>query len=142
MLTIVKYSINWCMNILYICRKRSRRTYAKLLIVVISRDGTIRTFFERYFIYLFLERGKGGRKRGRETSICGCLSRGPHWGPGLQPRHVPWLGIELVTLWFTARAQSTELYQPGRLELLMFFLLKNFTSIYVIFVTRQNYKDI
>ena len=25
------------------------------------------------FIYLFLERGKGGRKKGRETSMCGCL---------------------------------------------------------------------
>ena len=34
--------------------------------------------------------------------MCGCLLRGPHWGPGLQPRHVPWLGIELVTLWFIA----------------------------------------
>ena len=33
--------------------------------------------------------------------MCGCLSRTPYWGPGLQPRHVPWLGIELVTLWFT-----------------------------------------
>ena len=25
----------------------------------------------------------------------------PNWGPGPQPRHVPWLGIEPVTLWFT-----------------------------------------
>ena len=32
------------------------------------------------FIYLFLERGKGGRKRRRETSMCGCLSLGPHRG--------------------------------------------------------------
>ena len=35
--------------------------------------------------------------------MCGCLSCGPYWGPGLQPRHVPWLGIEPVTLWFTGR---------------------------------------
>ena len=41
------------------------------------------------------------------------LSCGPHWGPGPQPRHVPWLGSEPVTLWFTAHAQSTELHQPG-----------------------------
>ena len=27
----------------------------------------------------------------------------PNWGPGLQPRHRPWLGIEPVTLWFTGR---------------------------------------
>ena len=45
--------------------------------------------------------------------MCGCLSCGPHWGPGLQPRHVPQLGIEPATLWFAARAQSTELHQPG-----------------------------
>ena len=30
-----------------------------------------------------------GRKRGRETSMCGCLSHTSHQGPGLQPRHVP-----------------------------------------------------
>ena len=28
----------------------------------------------------------------RETSVCGCLSRGPHRGPDPQARHV--LGIE------------------------------------------------
>ena len=31
------------------------------------------------FIYLFLE-GKGERKRGRETSVCGCLSKWPPLG--------------------------------------------------------------
>ena len=44
--------------------------------------------------------GKGERKRGRETSRCGCLSCTPNWGPGPQPRHVPWLEIKLATLWF------------------------------------------
>ena len=53
-------------------------------------------------ILFFLE-GKGVRQRGKETSVCGCLSNTPHWGPGLQPRHVPWLGIEPVTLWFTGQ---------------------------------------
>ena len=33
--------------------------------------------------------------------MCGCLSCTPHWAPGPQPRHVPWMGIKLVTLWFT-----------------------------------------
>ena len=33
--------------------------------------------------------------------MCGCLSCIPYWGPGLQPRRVPWLGIEPATLWFT-----------------------------------------
>ena len=39
------------------------------------------------FIYL-LER-RESRKRRRETSMCGWLSRAPYWGAGLQPRHVP-----------------------------------------------------
>ena len=69
--------------------------------------------FFKDFIYLFLERGKGGRKRGRETSMCGCLSDDPHWGPGLQPRYMPSLGINPATLWFAAHAESTELHQPG-----------------------------
>ena len=38
---------------------------------------------------LLLREGKGGRKKGRETSMCGCLPCAPYWGPGLQPRHVP-----------------------------------------------------
>ena len=54
---------------------------------VLSDD---RNFLKR-FIYLltFRTEGKGGRKRRRETSMCGCLSRAPNWGPGSQPRHVP-----------------------------------------------------
>ena len=35
--------------------------------------------------------------------MCGCLSRAPYWGPGLKPRHVPWLGIKPATLCFTGR---------------------------------------
>ena len=53
-------------------------------------------FFKILFI-LFLDRG---RKRRRERSVCGCLSHAPYWGPGPQPRYVPWLGIEPGTLWF------------------------------------------
>ena len=33
--------------------------------------------------------------------MCGRLLSTPYWGPGPQPRHVPWLGIELATLWLT-----------------------------------------
>ena len=33
--------------------------------------------------------------------MCDCLLHTPYWGPGLQPRHVPQLGIKLETLWFT-----------------------------------------
>ena len=27
----------------------------------------------------------------------------PNWGPGPQPRHVPWLGIQPANLWFTGQ---------------------------------------
>ena len=55
-------------------------------------------FFLRFYLFNFRE-GKGKRRRRkREMSMCGCLSCAPYWGPGLQPRHVPWLGIELVTI--------------------------------------------
>ena len=39
--------------------------------------------------------------RGREASMCCCLSHSPFRAPGLQPRHMPWPGTELATLWRT-----------------------------------------
>ena len=60
----------------------------------------IYVFLKILFIYFYRE-GKGGRKRGRETTKCGCLLHAPCWGPGLQPRLMPWLGIEPRILWFT-----------------------------------------
>ena len=60
--------------------------------------------------FLFIFRGEG-RKRGRETSVCGCLTHPtgmcPDWDSNRQP-----FGLQ-------ARAQSTEPYQPGPI----FFLL-------------------
>ena len=35
--------------------------------------------FKRFYLCIFRE-GKGGRKRGRETSMRGCLSCTPYWG--------------------------------------------------------------
>ena len=35
--------------------------------------------------------------------MCGCLSCAPYWGLGPNTRHVPWLGIKPVTLWFTGQ---------------------------------------
>ena len=34
--------------------------------------------FKRFYLFIFREE-KGGRKRGRETSMCGCLSHAPYW---------------------------------------------------------------
>ena len=52
--------------------------------------GDIENFFLffRFYFFIFREK-KGGRKRGKEISVCGCLSRDPHWAPSQQPRHVP-----------------------------------------------------
>ena len=44
--------------------------------------------FKISFIYFWRE-GKEGRKRGRETKMCGCFSCGPHWGPGWHPGMCP-----------------------------------------------------
>ena len=79
--------------------------------------------FLKIFKLIFRE-GKGGRKRGRETSMCGYLSSGPYWGPGPQPRHVPWLGIEPLPFGSQSSAQSTEPHQPG---LFVCFFLRTYT---------------
>ena len=69
----------------------------------------------RFYLFIFRERGRD-RERGREISMCGCLSCALHWGPDLQPRLVPCLGIELVTPWFTAHACSIHWAIPARAE--------------------------
>ena len=64
------------------------------------------------FIY-FLEMGREGGREG-EKHQCVVASCVPlHWGPGPQPRPVPWLGIKLATLWFTDWHSTTEPHQPG-----------------------------
>ena len=45
------------------------------------------SFFLSEILFIYFREGKGEGKKGRETSLCGCLSRAPHWGPR-QPRHV------------------------------------------------------
>ena len=59
--------------------------------------------------------------------MCGCVSRAPYGGPGSQPRHVPWLGIKPVTLWFAYPCSITELHQPW---LVCSFLLLSSDSLY------------
>ena len=55
--------------------------------------------FFKDFIYLFFREGKGGKKKGRETSMCGCLLCAPPTGDQAgNPDVCPRLGIELVTL--------------------------------------------
>ena len=71
-------------------------------------------FFLFKILFIFREGGTEG-ERGRETSMCGCHSCTPYWGPGPQPRNVPWLGIELATLWFTG-CHSVHQATPARAE--------------------------
>ena len=52
-------------------------------------DSTLGLFLKRFYSFVFEREGKGGGRRGRETSVCGCLLCATYWRPGLQPRHVP-----------------------------------------------------
>ena len=61
--------------------------------------------FKRFYLFIFREE-KEGRKGGRETSMCGCLLSALYWGPGLQPWHVPWLGIKLATFCFICQSST------------------------------------
>ena len=99
---------NWCAGPVHAAPLVLWASYTKaelnslLLSIVISEPESFCFFLRNFVIYLIIFReGKGGRKRGRETSICGCLSHAPYWVPGLQPRYVPWLGIEPATIWFS-----------------------------------------
>ena len=72
-----------------------------------------------YFLfYLFLE-GKGGRK-GRETSMCGCLTSAPYsaHNPGMRP---DW-ELNWRPFGSQAGAQSTEPHQPSEILILNKFL--------------------
>ena len=60
------------------------------------------TFIYLFFKVLYIFREGERKDKEREGNMmcekhqCGCLSHTPNWGPGLQPRLVPWLGIELA----------------------------------------------
>ena len=80
--------------------------------------------FFKDFIYLFLHRGEGWEKQREKISMCGCLLHAPYWGPGLNPRHVPWLGIELATLGFAGQ-HSIHWATPARAIWLKFIMSWN-----------------
>ena len=69
-------------------------------------------------LFIYIQRDEKGEREGekhpcvRETSIA-WLSHTPNWGPGPQPRHVPWWGIKLVTFWFTGQ-HATHWATPAR----------------------------
>ena len=76
--------------------------------VLISQETSLQPFFPKFlifkrdFIYLFLERREGREKEmERNIDVWLPLAR-PLLGTWPQPRHVPCLGIEPVTLWFSS----------------------------------------
>ena len=89
--------------------------------------------------YLFILRDKG-KEGERERNIdvweihLGCFSHSLSWGPGPQPRHVPWQGIKPATFWFAGR-HSIHWATPARASLIFriqiipfwFFLLFSMT---------------
>ena len=54
------------------------------------------TFLKILLVHFLRQEGKGGRK-----TLIHCLSHAANWGPGLQHKHVPWLGTEPATFQFT-----------------------------------------
>ena len=80
--------------------------------------------FSFLIVYLFIFREQG-REEEREGEIHQCVVAScvpPTWGPGPQPRHVSWLGIEPVTLWFTGRRHSIHWATPPRAGKCFWFL--------------------
>ena len=68
-----------------------------------------KVFILRFYLFIFRERGREGERKG-EKNQCVVASHAPHTGdlahnPGMcpQPRHVPWLGIKLATLWLAGQ---------------------------------------
>ena len=57
--------------------------------------------------------------------MCGCFSPAPWGEPALKPRHVPWVGIELESLWFTGQHSSHWAMPAGA----AFFFLAEFLPL-------------
>ena len=75
---------------------------------------------KKFYLFIFRKMGREGEKHWcvRDTST-GCLSHTPNQGPGLQPRHVHWLGIEPATLWFSGWC-SIHWVTPARAEWVLY----------------------
>ena len=71
-------------------------------------------FLKILFIYFYTE-GKGGRKRGRETSMCGCLSHTATGGLPHNPAMCPDRESNQWPFGLQSSTQSTEPHQPGHI---------------------------
>ena len=87
-------------SVLCFLKVRGRLKSFHLKILEIVKE--VGTFFFKDFV-LFLDRGEGRwKEEERNISVWFPLVCSP-LGTWLQPRHVPWLGIEPATLWFMVR---------------------------------------
>ena len=80
---------------------------------IIFRNLTSNNYFIYFFKFNFRE-GKGGRNRGKKTSVCSCLSLAPYrgQGPTTQACALDWESNQLP-FGLQASTQSTEPHQPG-----------------------------
>ena len=94
-----------------------RLALALLFFSLCTLPGHLFFFFFKIFIYLFLERGKGGRKRGKHQCVretpASCLSHAPNWGPGPNPGMCPDWESNLRPFTLQDETQPTELHQSG-----------------------------
>ena len=74
--------------------------------------------FKKILFIYFRQRGKEGEREGEKHQRVVASHTFPPLGtwPGPQPRHVPWLGIEPATLWFTGQ-HSVHWATPARAHL-------------------------
>ena len=55
-----------------------------ILLFIINLPISCNFPLKKIFIHFWRD-GKVGRKRGKETSVCDCLSHTPNWAPGMCP---------------------------------------------------------
>ena len=72
-------------------------------------------FFKDFYLFIFRERGKWGRKTGRETSMCGLpLMHHPTGDLARNPGMCPDWGLNWWPFGLQVGTQSTEPHQPGQ----------------------------
>ena len=86
-------------------------------------------------MYLVLERGEG-TKKGRETSMCSCLSHAACGDLAHNPGMCPDWELNLQPFVSQAGTQSTEPHQPGLFNVLNISEYRSFTSL-VRFIPRH-----
>ena len=83
-------------------------------------------FLKRFYLFIFRKREREGEKEGEKhwcvRKTVRCLSYAHKRGPGLQPRHVPWPGIEPATFQLAGR-RSVHWATPDRAPLTLTSLI-------------------